>query len=740
MPIPAGTSARRRLGELEVDLRSGEVLRNGDKIQLQRRPFQILVALLQHPGEVVTREEIRQNLWQGDTFVDFEHGINTAIKKLRVALGDDAEHPRFIETLPRYGYRLILPVEILETNGASPGPETPALPPWAENGEMPAPKNRWPKAAIAGGIITLLVVAFAALFFGLRWQRTTYVSRNAWQQITNFPDSATQPVLSPDGHMIAFIRGPETFVTPGQIYVKLLPDGQPIELTHDQSPKMAPVFSPDGSRIAYTATDAAYGWNTWVVPVLGGQSNELLPNAAALTWTDHQHVMFSEIKGANALMGISTAAESRAEERNVYVPAGWGMAHRSWLSPDRKWVLISEMDRRGWMPCRVAPFDGSTGGEPVGPKSARCTYAGWSPDGKTMYFSADAGDGYHIWRQRFPGGVPEQLTFGPTEEEGIAVSPDGQTLVTSAGIRQSTVWVHDAQGDRQVSGEGFAIVPGLGFANPVLHSVFSPDGRKLFYLVRKQGSRLFTPGELWMADLDSGKNQAVLPGVLMTEFDIAPDGERVAFSAPDARGNSHVWLAPIDRRTAPKLLTSSSAQFPVFGTHGEINFKLLQGDQESDYSVALGDGGPRQIIAGLASDVEVSAVEVPVLSPRGDFWLLHPNTKQMVAFPTHGGSAIRICGFCAAGWGSGGRFFYLRFRDIGETGGGKMIAMRLSDDADLPKLPPSGFQSADDVKGANVVAEIDMRDKGILAPGPDPSVYAYTRITVQRNLFRIRIE
>ena len=81
-----------------------------------------------------------------------------------------------------------------------------------------------------------------------------------------------------------------------------------------------------------------------------------------------------------------------------------------------------------------------------------------------MYFSADAGDGNHVWRQDFPRGVPEQGTFGPTEEEGIAVSSDGRTLVTSAGISESTVWVHDSPGDHQVSGEGFAMVRGLRFA------------------------------------------------------------------------------------------------------------------------------------------------------------------------------------------------------------------------------------------------------------------------------------
>ena len=255
-------------------------------------------------------------------------------------------------------------------------------------------------------------------------------------------------------------------------------------------------FRRTGRALPIRPQTGVWDGNTWVVPVLGGEPRQLLPNAAALSWADRQQVVFSELMPGDN-MSVATATESRAGEREVYLPVKWGMAHRSSVSPDGKWILVSsEMSDVGWR-CRVLPFDGSTHGETAGPKSANCTYAGWSPDGRTLYFSADAGDGYHIWRQHFPGGVPEQLTFGATEEEGIAVSPDGRTLVTSAGIRESTVWVHDSRGDRQISGEGFASVPGLGYGgSPGGRSVFSPDGRTLFYLVRKRGSRPFNSAEL----------------------------------------------------------------------------------------------------------------------------------------------------------------------------------------------------------------------------------------------------
>jgi DNA-binding winged helix-turn-helix (wHTH) protein/Tol biopolymer transport system component len=729
MQVPAKGSIRLRVGDFEVDLRCGELRRNGDKIKLQERPFQILAALLDRPGEVVTRQEMQHKLWPTDTFVDFEHSINTAVKKLREALGDDAENPRFIETLPRRGYRLIAPVAIVEESGSSREAAISPEPPQPGKPQATNPQKRWPVAAIGGALAALLVTAAVALFYPSLWRRTP-PSRSAWVQITHFPDSATSPALSPDGRMLAFIRGPETFVTPGQIYVKMLPDGQPVQLTHDDLPKMAPAFSPDGSRIAYTATAVRFGWNTWVVPVLGGEPQQLLTNASGLTWYDRQQVLFSETK-TGSHMGIVTATESRAGERDVYLPADQHvMAHRSWLSPDGKWILASEMDMVGWRPCRLVPFDGSTSGEMVGPKPARCTNAGWSPDGKTMYFSADAGDGYHIWRQRFPMGVPEQVTFGPTEEEGIAVSPDSRSVVTCAGIRESTVWIHDARGDRQISGEGYASVPGLGFAGTRLHSVFSPDGKELYYLLRKLGSRAFNSGELWMMDLDSGRTEAVLPGFPMSEFDISPDGRRVTFAALDAEGNSHVWVAPLDRHAPPKQLTASVARQPGFGPSGYVYFLTHEGSQEFLYGVGANETAPRKV------DPEPSR-EYELVSPRGDWRLLGDNPGNAIAHPIPGGPPIRICSSCEAGWGPGGRFLYIRFRDNGEMAGGKTIVIGLLTGEEVPHLPPSGLQPTDDLKGVNVVAEIGMTGKAIFAPGPDPSVYAYSRMTVQRNLYRI---
>jgi DNA-binding winged helix-turn-helix (wHTH) protein len=116
MHMPQASSARRvvRFGVFEADLAAGELRKNGVRVRLQEQPFQVLALLLERPGDVVTREDVRQKLWPADTFVDFDHSLNTAINKLREALGDSATSPRYVETLARRGYRFLAPVEKVE--------------------------------------------------------------------------------------------------------------------------------------------------------------------------------------------------------------------------------------------------------------------------------------------------------------------------------------------------------------------------------------------------------------------------------------------------------------------------------------------------------------------------------------------------------------------------------------------------------------------------------------------------
>ena len=120
MPEFLSSARSVRFGVFEVDLRSGELRKRGIKIRLQGQPFVLLFTLLKQHGEVVTREELRRALWPGDTFVDFDHSLGAAINKLREVLGDSATSPRFIETLPRRGYRFIAPIEVVGDNETTP--------------------------------------------------------------------------------------------------------------------------------------------------------------------------------------------------------------------------------------------------------------------------------------------------------------------------------------------------------------------------------------------------------------------------------------------------------------------------------------------------------------------------------------------------------------------------------------------------------------------------------------------
>src|SRR5438445_656299 len=175
MAIP---SSRVRFGGFEVDLRSGELHKQGIKIKLHDQPFQVLAALLEHPGELVTREHLHQKLWPADTFVDFDVGLNSAIKRLRDALGDSAEEPRYIETLPRRGYRFIAPLADRPEQGTpeTQGPAEPATElhaameamdsPGSAASPAPAPGARGARIGWAlPGLGVLVVLLFATMRF-----------------------------------------------------------------------------------------------------------------------------------------------------------------------------------------------------------------------------------------------------------------------------------------------------------------------------------------------------------------------------------------------------------------------------------------------------------------------------------------------------------------------------------------------------------------------------------------------
>src|ERR1700683_745414 len=378
---------------------------------------------------------------------------------------------------------------------------------------------------VAAAIFVLAVVAGAVLLY--RTSGSSPAASKDWTQLTFFTDSAVYPALSPDGRMLAFIRGSNSFFGPGQVCVKFLPDGQPVELTHDASQKLNPVFSADSSLIAYGVVPP---WSVWEVPVLGGEPHLMFPNASSLTWIDDgKRLLFSEIK-EDLHMVLVTTDQGRGQRREVYVPPGTrSMIHHSYLSPDGRSVLVVEMGARGdLLPGRGVPFQGTGDVRVVGPADGFCTSGAWSPDGKWVYLAVIKEDKSHIWRQRFPSGEPEQVTPGPTTQEGIAMSADGKSLITSVGTEDSTVWLHDKDGDHQISSEGNAN-----------GASFSSDGKKLYYLMANGKASDY---ELWVKDLTDGKTERLLPGYSMTGYSVSEDGKEVAFEMGHKNVQSSLWV------------------------------------------------------------------------------------------------------------------------------------------------------------------------------------------------------
>jgi len=578
-----------------------------------------------------------------------------------------------------------------------------------------------------------LALALAVLAAAIAFKRPVPSLPVATQylQLTNFADSAVSPALSPDGRMLAFIRGPLTFFSPGQIFVKRLPDGQPLQLTNDAMVKFGPQFTLDGRSVSYST---GFGPNTasmdtWLVPAdAGAPPRRLLTNAEGLTWfrnhAGEPRVLFSELTGLGAQMSVVTSTENRTDPRNVYVPPPpSGMAHRSYLSPDGQSVLIVEMDVFSWLTCRVIPFDGSTTGQTVGPSRSQCSDAGWSPDGKWIYLTALTADGTHIWRQRFPNGEPEQVTFGAVSEDGVHFAPDGRSFLTSIGSSQSTLWVHDSRGDRQITSEGFSFMPSL-----------SRDAKKLYYLVRSNGLRSWNQGSLWVADLDSRQRQRLLPGFEIQQYTLSRDGRQIVFVAVDSEGRTPLWIASLDGESQPRQLTKMDVGLAYFGAQGEVLFATI-GDTTNTYRVRE-DGTQLQKV--------ITAPLIPLAASPDGKWIVVQDPSAwgaMIAHQVDGGPAVRLCDVCSPPWGTetipfffdwtpDGRFVQWSYTDT-------TFAIPVAPGRMLPAIPTGGVQSKEALEalpGARVVSKEERT-----FPGPDPAVYAFMKLSTQRNIYRVPV-
>lgn len=726
------TSKTVRFGQFELDLRTRQLTRNGANVRLSQQPIQVLLLLLETPGQIVTREEFRRRLWPSDVFVDFDHGLNKSIQKLRDALGDSAGSPRYIETIPRIGYRFIAlgdearaGVELAPDVELRPDIAAPTVAPaLAPDGRIARNRRRW---ILLAASLTACVLGF----FAMALYRSLHRPAEArFTQLTEFTDSAVAPALSPDGHMVAFIRGNNSFLTPDEIYVKMLPNGEVRRVNDDHRSKYSLAFSPDGSEIAYTVLEPST-FSTYVVSALGGEPHLLLRNAAGLVWLDPQHLLFSELRGGLHL-GVVTSTLTRSDLRDIYFPAHQrAMAHYSFPSPDRHWALVVEMDGNGdWASCMLAGLEGQASPRSIGPAGA-CTSAAWSSDGRWMYFTATVDGHAHIWQQRFPNGEPQQITFGPTEEDGVAVEPKGQALITSVGVQESAIWLHDGSTERPLSSEGEVV----GWPTP---PVFSPDAGVVYYLLRHGES---SDAELWRMVVDSGKSDAVFPGISMMDFDISPDGKQAVYTTLARDGTTQLWVAPVDRSSPATKVNISGVRWPHFGAGGQILVQQTVGN--ANYLEQI---DPVQINSGRARPTEIFPYpigEIESVSP-GRRWVAvevprAPDTGNpaVMAIPLAGGAPRRLCTpICSTSWSTNGQFLFVSVEAPSRTGSGRSLAVPLGAAESLPNLPAGGIQP---LAQPGVVPGAESVGRGELVPGKDPQHYAWVNTTVHRNLYRISL-
>jgi Tol biopolymer transport system component len=548
------------------------------------------------------------------------------------------------------------------------------------------------------------------------------------EQLTSFTEAAFEPALSADGRMMAFLVGSDaTFPFIGQVYTVLLPDGKPIQRTHDAFLKYGVAFSPDGSQITYTAVGVGGRWNTMSLPLLGGEPELLLQNAAGLSWLDQHHALFSEIL-TGLHMAMLTATDRRESPRHIYIPKHErGMAHYGYASPDRQSVLIVEMANGGFTRCRLAPFDAHTEGSQVGPDGP-CTSAAWSPDGRWMYFTAVVNGARHVWREPFPSGALEQITSGPAQEGGIAMSPDGRSLVAALGIPESGVWLHTPQGERALSADGYA---------SLLH--FSSDGRFVFYVLRHASNDV--AGKLWQTELSSGtRSELLYPSILLTSYSLSPDGARILYAVRPEHGPAEIWLTSRDGRGQTQRLTASGEDQPTFGPAGEIVFRQSEGNKNYLF-VMNAEGSDRRKVTSTPID------ELRSMSPdRRVVFAMAPvdgvPTTAVLAVPLDGGPVRRICpGSCRVSWSPDAATMYIT--PFPTERAHLTIAIPVPKGESMPALPVAGVQSEADAKALPGSGLVDFALFGEssrgddVAPGLVSGTFAYTHSTSHHNLFRV---
>jgi Tol biopolymer transport system component/DNA-binding winged helix-turn-helix (wHTH) protein len=449
----------RRFGVFELDLRAGELRRNGMKVKLQEQPFQVLAQLLEKPGEVVTREDLRSRLWPADTFVDFDHSLNAAIKRLRDALGDTAENPRFVETVARRGYRFLAPVSTPSANGDGGGQTSSTESRLAAQPALAGKSARatrrvpiWWTVGGAAAVILVLVGIKLGLSLGLHHGSQIRVSR-----LTANPaeDRVLAAAISRDGKYLAF--SDET-----GFYLRQIETGEthPMPLPNGLKPAGLSWF-PDSAHVVAALNGGDGRSGLWEISTLGGNARKLsdegrLPEVSP----DGREIAFITGKKMNESVWIMGADGTQArklagEEGDFFGAVAW--------SPDGTRVAytrgrfsyaygvsgtIELMDLRNQRVSNLLQVTSMGWFERLdGPLA-------WAPDGHLIYSMSEPPPRHldsNLWslavdEQGKPTGTPVRLIDDLGAVFSITSSASGKRIAYLKGVPQPDVYVARLEG------------------------------------------------------------------------------------------------------------------------------------------------------------------------------------------------------------------------------------------------------------------------------------------------------
>src|SRR3984885_5455245 len=530
-PAVANGSAKVRFGPFEADLLTQELHNSGKRIRVPAQSFQVLKLLLNHPGDLVTREQLRSLLWPADTFGDFEHGLNAALNRLRDALHDSADHPRWIETLPKRGYRFIGKIR----------PEPPValtIPEAQESVELvPVPAaTAWSGRRWTLGAAAVLIAGLAAdAFLHLRAKLPDGPARIS--QISRWNKPMNDAKLPPDGHAVAFVS-PVGGIA--QVFLMLTSGGEPLQLTNDEGDKFVNAFSPDGKEVYYARFLGRD--EVWAVPTLGGAPRRPVVSAYSVVPSPDGAFIYYWKSGS---AGIFRTGKSGLNEELVYNPEGSGMSFIPLLLfPGGSDLLASagQMYSPNFRFYRINMT--SHKAVDLGDVSGNDDVA-WEEPGNTVLFSQNVNGLTNIWRYNLKDQSLTQITFGAGPDFSPMPDPEGKGVYYVNGKSSGFLTAYDVH-----SKESKDIA-----SEDATQPIISPDGKRVMYITLPARDR----SELWVSDIDGGNKVKIARGEILGTGTWAQDNFHLSFDESGASAEDKAYIVGADGSGLRQLLRTKNS-------------------------------------------------------------------------------------------------------------------------------------------------------------------------------------